>query len=157
MSETTETSARLRWERPEPPAPYSYDVTVTSAHDLSPVLKLNLTATELVARGLRAGHTYHVAVVCHLRSQVRATYQGSFSTSEYAVGRARGPVLLPRLRSGAVARLGQNPGRFGCSQFQHGVPRELSPCFWGPRPSVEETRSVWPECSAFPGGRDLPV
>lgn len=86
MSETTETSARLRWERPEPPAPYSYDLTVTSAHDRSPVLKLNLTATEHVARGLRAGHTYHVAVVCHLRSQVRATYQGSFSTSEYAVG-----------------------------------------------------------------------
>ncbi|XP_023380958.1 collagen alpha-3(VI) chain-like, partial [Pteropus vampyrus] len=86
VSETTETSARLRWERPEPPAPYSYDLTVTSAHDRSPVLKLNLTATEHVARGLRAGHTYHVAVVCHLRSQVRATYQGSFSTSEYAVG-----------------------------------------------------------------------
>ncbi|XP_036092335.1 collagen alpha-3(VI) chain isoform X6 [Rousettus aegyptiacus] len=82
VSETTETSARLRWEKPEPPAPYSYDLTVTSAHDQAPVLKLNLTATEHVARGLRPGHTYHVAVVCHLRAQVRATYQGSFSTKK---------------------------------------------------------------------------
>lgn len=129
VSETTETSARLRWEKPEPPAPYSYDLTVTSAHDQAPVLKLNLTATEHVARGLRPGHTYHVVVVCHLRAQVRATYQGSFSTSEYAVGPrrvaarpARGEegTVPPRLLcSGGGVRLGQNPGRFACSQRHH--------------------------------------
>ncbi|XP_053511208.1 collagen alpha-3(VI) chain isoform X5 [Artibeus jamaicensis] len=80
VSEVTESSARLHWERPEPPSPYSYDLTVTSAHDQSLVLKQNLTATDRVVGGLRAGQTYHVTVVCYLRSQVRAVYRGSFST-----------------------------------------------------------------------------
>lgn len=83
VSEVTEGSARLHWERPEPPSPYSYDLTVTSAHDQSLVLKQNLTATDRVVGGLRPGQTYHVTVVCYLRSQVRAVYRGTFSTSEY--------------------------------------------------------------------------
>ena len=83
VSEVAESSARLHWERPEPPSPYFYDLTVTSAHDQSLVLKQNLTATDRVVGGLRAGQTYHVTVVCYLRAQVRAVYRGSFSTSEY--------------------------------------------------------------------------
>lgn len=86
VSEVTESSARLRWERPEPPGPYFYDLTVTAAHDQSLALRQNLTVTDRVVGGLRAGQTYHVSVVCSLRAQVRATYQGSFSTSEYPVG-----------------------------------------------------------------------
>lgn len=85
MSEITENSAKLHWERPEPPSPYFYDLTVTSAHDQALVLKQNLTVTDRVVGGLRAGHTYHVAVVCYLRSQVRAVYHASFSTSESVV------------------------------------------------------------------------
>lgn len=86
MSEITENSAKLHWERPEPPSPYFYDLTVTSALDQSLVLKQNLSVTDRVIGGLLAGQTYHVTVVCYLRSQVRATYQGSFSTSKYMVG-----------------------------------------------------------------------
>lgn len=82
VSEITENSAKLRWERPEPPSPYFYDLTVTSAHDQALVLKQNLTVTDRVVGGLRAGHTYHVAVVCYLRSQVRAVYHASFSTKK---------------------------------------------------------------------------
>nr|XP_031533680.1 collagen alpha-3(VI) chain isoform X5 [Vicugna pacos] len=82
VSEVTENSARLQWERPEPPSAYFYDLIVTSAHDQSLVLRQNLTATDRVIGGLLAGQTYHVTVVCYLRSQVRATYQGSFSTKK---------------------------------------------------------------------------
>uniref|UniRef100_A0A2K5VFV1 Collagen type VI alpha 3 chain n=1 Tax=Macaca fascicularis TaxID=9541 RepID=A0A2K5VFV1_MACFA len=82
VSEITENSARLHWERPEPPSPYFYDLTITSAHDQSLVLKQNLTVTDRVIGGLLAGQMYHVAVVCYLRSQVRATYHGSFSTKK---------------------------------------------------------------------------
>uniref|UniRef100_A0A480XR46 Collagen alpha-3(VI) chain n=1 Tax=Sus scrofa TaxID=9823 RepID=A0A480XR46_PIG len=80
VSEITENSAKLHWERPEPPSPYFYDLTVTSAQDQSLVLKQNLTVPDRVIGGLLAGHTYHVSVVCYLKSQVRATYHGSFST-----------------------------------------------------------------------------
>lgn len=86
VSEVTEHSARLRWERPEPPSSYFYDLTVTSAHDQSLVLRQNLTVTERVLSGLRAGQTYYVVVVCYLRSQVRAVFRGTFSTSECADG-----------------------------------------------------------------------
>nr|XP_019596499.1 PREDICTED: collagen alpha-3(VI) chain isoform X3 [Rhinolophus sinicus] len=82
VSEITENSAKLHWDRPEPSSPYFYDLTVTSAHDQSLVLKQNVTVTDRVIGGLRAGHMYHVAVVCYLRSQVRATYRGSFSTKK---------------------------------------------------------------------------
>lgn len=83
--EITENSAKLHWERPEPPSPYFYDLTVTSAHDQSLVLRQNLTVTNRAIENLRSGHTYHVVVVCYLRSQVKAIYHGSFSTSEYGV------------------------------------------------------------------------
>lgn len=107
MSEITEDSAKLHWERPEPPSPYFYDLTVISAHDQSLVLKQNLTVTDRVIGGLRAGQTYHVAVVCYLRSQVRATFHGSFSTSEYAVGLRKVGACLVRGRS-----LGQRGNSF---------------------------------------------
>ncbi|XP_044801273.2 collagen alpha-3(VI) chain isoform X2 [Bubalus bubalis] len=82
VSEVTENSARLHWERPEPPSPYVYNLTVTSAHDQAVVLKQNLTVTARVVGGLLPGQTYHVTVTCSLRSQVRAVYQGSFSTKK---------------------------------------------------------------------------
>ncbi|KAF4022049.1 hypothetical protein G4228_013052 [Cervus hanglu yarkandensis] len=81
VSEVTENSAKLHWERPEPPSPYLYNLTVTSAHDQAVVLKQNLTVTDRVIGGLLPGQTYHVTVICSLRSQVRAIYQGSFSTN----------------------------------------------------------------------------
>lgn len=83
VSEVTENSARLHWERPEPSSSYFYDLTVTSAHDQSLVLRQNLTVTDRVIGGLLAGQLYHVVVVSYLQSQVRAIYQGSFNTSKY--------------------------------------------------------------------------
>uniref|UniRef100_A0A8C6FI42 Collagen type VI alpha 3 chain n=1 Tax=Moschus moschiferus TaxID=68415 RepID=A0A8C6FI42_MOSMO len=82
VSEVTENSAKLHWERPEPPSPYLYNLTVTSAHDQAVVLKQNLTVTDRVVGGLLPGQTYHVTVTCSLRSQIRAIYQGSFSTKK---------------------------------------------------------------------------
>ncbi|XP_021102983.1 collagen alpha-3(VI) chain isoform X2 [Heterocephalus glaber] len=82
VSEVTENSARLRWKRPEAPGSYFYDLTVTSAQDQSLVLRQNLTVTERVIGGLRAGQTYYAAVVCYLRSQVQAVFRGTFSTKK---------------------------------------------------------------------------
>nr|XP_017531177.2 collagen alpha-3(VI) chain isoform X2 [Manis javanica] len=94
VSEITENSARLQWEKPEPPNPYFYSLAVTLAHDQSLVLKQNLTVTDRVIGGLLAGQAYHVLVVCFLKSQVRATYQGSFSTKKT-------PPLPPQPEKGA--------------------------------------------------------
>ncbi|XP_025840129.2 collagen alpha-3(VI) chain isoform X4 [Vulpes vulpes] len=100
VSDITENSAKLHWERPEPPSPYFYDLTVTSAHDQSLVLRQNLSATERAVGGLLAGHTYHVAVVCYLRAQARAVYQGSFSTKK-----AQPPPSQARLASSSTVNL----------------------------------------------------
>ncbi|CAO2625419.1 Collagen alpha-3(VI) chain [Lemmus lemmus] len=81
VSEVTENSARLHWERPEPSSSYYYDLTVTSAHDQSLVLRQNLTVTDRVIGGLLPGQMYYVAVVAYLQSQVRTVYQGSFDTT----------------------------------------------------------------------------
>uniref|UniRef100_A0A4X2LUE1 Collagen type VI alpha 3 chain n=1 Tax=Vombatus ursinus TaxID=29139 RepID=A0A4X2LUE1_VOMUR len=89
VSEVTENSARLRWVNPDQPNPYIYDLTVTSMHDRSVVLKQNLTMTERVIGGLVAGHTYHVAIVSYLKSQVKATYEGTFTTSKSPSPRPR--------------------------------------------------------------------
>ncbi|XP_008584327.1 PREDICTED: collagen alpha-3(VI) chain [Galeopterus variegatus] len=101
VSEVTESSAKLHWERPEPPSPYFYDLTVTSAHDQSLVLKQNLTVTDRVIGGLIPGQTYHVMVVCYLRTHIRATYQGSFSTKKTQPP----PAQSARLASSATINL----------------------------------------------------
>ncbi|XP_065773100.1 collagen alpha-3(VI) chain isoform X2 [Muntiacus reevesi] len=101
VSEVTENSARLHWERPEPPSPYSYNLTVTSAHDQAVVLRQNLTVTDRVIGGLLPGQTYHVTVICSLRSQVRAIYQGSFSTKKIQPP----PPQTERLASSATINL----------------------------------------------------
>ncbi|CAO2625417.1 Collagen alpha-3(VI) chain [Lemmus lemmus] len=90
VSEVTENSARLHWERPEPSSSYYYDLTVTSAHDQSLVLRQNLTVTDRVIGGLLPGQMYYVAVVAYLQSQVRTVYQGSFDTKK-----AQLPPLQP--------------------------------------------------------------
>uniref|UniRef100_A0A8C2N3R4 Collagen, type VI, alpha 3 n=1 Tax=Cricetulus griseus TaxID=10029 RepID=A0A8C2N3R4_CRIGR len=90
VSEVTENSARLHWERLEPSSSYFYDLTVTSAHDQSLVLRQNLTVTDRVISGLLPGQTYHVVVVSYLQSQVRAVYHGSFNTEK-----TQPPALQP--------------------------------------------------------------
>ncbi|XP_026642151.1 collagen alpha-3(VI) chain isoform X2 [Microtus ochrogaster] len=82
VSEVSENSARLHWERPEPSSSYFYDLTVTLAHDQSLVLRQNLTVTDRVVSGLLPGQMYHVAVVAYLQSQARTIYQGSFNTKK---------------------------------------------------------------------------
>ncbi|XP_043820468.1 collagen alpha-3(VI) chain [Dromiciops gliroides] len=80
VSEITENSAKLRWVNPDQPNPYIYDLTITSMHDRSVVLKQNLSVAEQVIGGLVAGQTYHVVIVSYLKSQVKGTYEGIFTT-----------------------------------------------------------------------------
>uniref|UniRef100_F6R6T3 Collagen alpha-3(VI) chain n=1 Tax=Ornithorhynchus anatinus TaxID=9258 RepID=F6R6T3_ORNAN len=78
----TENSAKLQWVNPEPSSPYIYDITITSAHDHSLVLKQNITSTERVIGGLRTGQKYQVVITGYLKSQARISYAGSFTTTQ---------------------------------------------------------------------------
>ncbi|XP_077774827.1 collagen alpha-3(VI) chain isoform X12 [Podarcis muralis] len=96
ITDITENSAKLHWVNPEPQHVFVYDITITSAHDHSLVLKLNLTGTERVIGGLRSGQKYNVFVTGYHNAQAKATYRGTFSTKS---------MPLPKLPAAAVANL----------------------------------------------------
>ncbi|XP_075286761.1 collagen alpha-3(VI) chain [Opisthocomus hoazin] len=80
ITDVTENSVRLRWASPEPHNAYTFDVTITLAHDHSLVQKQNLTGTEHVIQGLRSGQKYLVVITGYQKSQPKVTYAGTFST-----------------------------------------------------------------------------
>ncbi|XP_074950225.1 collagen alpha-3(VI) chain isoform X6 [Phalacrocorax aristotelis] len=80
ITDVTENSAKLRWASPEPHNAYTFDITITLAHDHSLVQKQNLTGTEHVIRGLRSGQKYLVVITGYQKSQPKVTYTGTFST-----------------------------------------------------------------------------
>ncbi|XP_058040951.1 collagen alpha-3(VI) chain isoform X5 [Ahaetulla prasina] len=80
ITDITENSAKLHWTIPEPQKVYVYHITVTSAHDHSLVVKLNLTSNERVIGGLQSGQKYHVAITGYHNAQAKATYRGTFNT-----------------------------------------------------------------------------
>ncbi|XP_009075179.1 PREDICTED: collagen alpha-3(VI) chain [Acanthisitta chloris] len=84
IMDVTENSARLHWASPEPHNAYTFDITVTLAHDHSLVQKQNLTGTEHVIRGLRSGQKYIVVITGFQKSQPKVTYTGTFSTKTAA-------------------------------------------------------------------------
>nr|XP_060639483.1 collagen alpha-3(VI) chain isoform X8 [Anolis sagrei ordinatus] len=96
ITDITENSAKLHWANPEPQHAYAYDIAITSAHDNSLVLKLNLTGTERVIGGLGSGQKYHVIVTGYRNAHVKATYKGTFSTKS---------MPLPKMPSAAIANL----------------------------------------------------
>ncbi|XP_033028202.1 collagen alpha-3(VI) chain isoform X3 [Lacerta agilis] len=96
ITDITENSAKLHWVNPEPQHVFAYDITITSAHDHSLVLKLNLTGTERVIGGLGSGQKYNVFVTGYHNAQAKATYRGTFSTKS---------MPLPKLPAAATANL----------------------------------------------------
>ncbi|KAK9410969.1 collagen alpha-3VI chain-like [Crotalus adamanteus] len=80
ITDITENSAKLHWMIPELQKVYVYDIIVTSAHDHSLVVKLNLTSNERVIGGLQSGQKYHVAITGYHNAQAKATYKGTFNT-----------------------------------------------------------------------------
>lgn len=82
ITDITENSAKLHWLIPEPQKVYVYHITVTSGHDHSLVLKLNLTNNERVIGDLQSGQKYHVAITGYHNAQAKATYRGTFNTSK---------------------------------------------------------------------------
>nr|XP_034995163.1 collagen alpha-3(VI) chain isoform X3 [Zootoca vivipara] len=96
ITDITENSAKLHWVNPEPQHVFVYDITITSAHDHSLVLKLNLTGTERVIGGLGSGQKYNVFVTGYHNAQARAAYKGTFSTKS---------MPLPKLPAAATANL----------------------------------------------------
>ncbi|XP_054236851.1 collagen alpha-3(VI) chain [Indicator indicator] len=88
ITDVTENSARLRWASPEAQSSYTFDITVTLAHDHSLVQKQNLTGTEHIIQGLRSGQKYLVVIIGYQKSQPRVTYTGTFSTKTPAQPKA---------------------------------------------------------------------
>ncbi|XP_075790156.1 collagen alpha-3(VI) chain isoform X2 [Pelodiscus sinensis] len=88
ITDITENSAKLRWVSPGPLPLDFFDITLTSAHDHSLVLKLNLTSTERVIGGLRSGQKYHVTITGYHKSQAKATFTGTFSTKSVPAPKA---------------------------------------------------------------------
>ncbi|XP_056204612.1 collagen alpha-3(VI) chain isoform X9 [Falco biarmicus] len=84
ITDVTENSARLRWASPEPHNAYTFDITVTLAHDQSLVQKQNMTGTEHTIRGLRSGQKYVVVITGYQKSQPKVTYTGTFTTKTLA-------------------------------------------------------------------------
>uniref|UniRef100_A0A8C5WN44 Collagen alpha-3(VI) chain n=1 Tax=Laticauda laticaudata TaxID=8630 RepID=A0A8C5WN44_LATLA len=82
ITDITENSAKLHWMIPEPQKVYTYHITVTSAHDHSLVVKLNLTSNERVIGGLQSGEKYDVTITGYHNAQAKATYRGTFNTSK---------------------------------------------------------------------------
>ncbi|XP_026563430.1 collagen alpha-3(VI) chain [Pseudonaja textilis] len=80
ITDITENSAKLHWMIPEPQKVYTYHITVTSAHDHSLVVKLNLTSNERVIGGLQSGEKYDVTITGYHNAQAKATYRGTFNT-----------------------------------------------------------------------------
>ncbi|XP_044531619.1 collagen alpha-3(VI) chain [Gracilinanus agilis] len=125
VSEITENSARLRWVNPDQPNPYIYDLTITSTHDRSVVLKQNLTVAERVIGGLVAGQTYHVAIVSYLKSQVKGTYEGMFTTKKTQAP----PPQPPKSASSATVNLMVNSEPWkGKEADVCKMPREIGTC-----------------------------
>ncbi|XP_025027504.1 collagen alpha-3(VI) chain isoform X11 [Python bivittatus] len=87
ITDITENSAKLHWTIPELQKVYVYDITVTSAHDHSLAVKLNLTGNERVIGGLRSGQKYYVAITGYHNAQAKATYRGAFNTKSMPVAK----------------------------------------------------------------------
>uniref|UniRef100_A0A8C6XXS5 Collagen alpha-3(VI) chain n=1 Tax=Naja naja TaxID=35670 RepID=A0A8C6XXS5_NAJNA len=87
ISDITENSAKLHWMIPEPQKVYTYHITVTSAHDHSLVVKLNLTSNERVIGGLQSGEKYDVTITGYHNAQAKATYRGTFNTKSMPAGK----------------------------------------------------------------------
>ncbi|XP_033921546.1 collagen alpha-3(VI) chain isoform X8 [Melopsittacus undulatus] len=80
ITDVTETSARLRWVSPEPHSAYTFEISITAAHDHSLVQNQNLTGTEHIIHGLKSGQKYLVMIIGYQKSQPKVTYTGTFST-----------------------------------------------------------------------------
>ncbi|XP_061234987.1 collagen alpha-3(VI) chain isoform X21 [Neopsephotus bourkii] len=80
ITDVTETSARLRWASPEPHNAYTFEISISAAHDHSLVQNQNLTGTEHIIHGLKSGQKYVVVVIGYQKSQPKVTYTGTFST-----------------------------------------------------------------------------
>ncbi|KAM4669617.1 collagen alpha-3(VI) chain [Amazona ochrocephala] len=80
ITDVTETSARLRWASPEPHSAYTFEISITAAHDHSLVQNQNLTGTEHIIHGLKSGQKYLVVITGYQKSQPKVTYTGTFST-----------------------------------------------------------------------------
>ncbi|XP_061317245.1 collagen alpha-3(VI) chain isoform X23 [Pezoporus flaviventris] len=84
ITDVTETSARLRWASPEPHSAYTFEISITAAHDHSLVQNQNLTGTEHIIHGLKSGQKYLVVIIGYQKTQPKVTYTGTFSTKTSA-------------------------------------------------------------------------
>ncbi|RXM30018.1 Collagen alpha-3(VI) chain [Acipenser ruthenus] len=77
------TSLVLHWVSPDSKQDYHYEVIVKKLGDHSPVLRKNVTGSELFIEGLDSSQRYHVVITGYLRTHVKVTYKGIITTMGY--------------------------------------------------------------------------
>ncbi|MBN3272846.1 CO6A3 protein, partial [Polyodon spathula] len=76
------TSLVLQWVNPDSNQDYHYEVIIKKLGDHSPVLRKNMTGSELFIEGLDSAQRYHVVITGYLGTHVSVTYKGIITTSE---------------------------------------------------------------------------
>nr|XP_061799534.1 collagen alpha-3(VI) chain-like [Nerophis lumbriciformis] len=82
VSNVTGNGFRLRWNNPDPKNFVYFQVKVTHLRDHAPIIKINVSTSELSVDELVGGQTYHVVVTGHgANGHVLSTHKGIVTTS----------------------------------------------------------------------------
>ncbi|XP_041118328.1 collagen alpha-3(VI) chain-like isoform X2 [Polyodon spathula] len=76
------TSLVLQWVNPDSNQDYHYEVIIKKLGDHSPVLRKNMTGSELFIEGLDSAQRYHVVITGYLGTHVSVTYKGIITTKK---------------------------------------------------------------------------
>ncbi|XP_041119898.1 collagen alpha-3(VI) chain-like isoform X5 [Polyodon spathula] len=76
------TSMVFQWVSPDSKQDYHYEVIVKKLGDHSPVLRKNVTGTELFIEGLDSAQRYHIVITGYLGTDVKVTYKGIITTKK---------------------------------------------------------------------------
>ncbi|KAM6986606.1 collagen alpha-3(VI) chain [Aplochiton taeniatus] len=81
VANVTSSSLKLRWTSPDPKLMAYFEVVVTRLHDHNPVLRTNVTGTELYVDNLESSQTYHAVVTARTaQGHTASTHKGIVTT-----------------------------------------------------------------------------
>ncbi|XP_058875746.1 collagen alpha-3(VI) chain-like [Acipenser ruthenus] len=113
------TSLVLHWVSPDSKQDYHYEVIVKKLGDHSPVLRKNVTGSELFIEGLDSSQRYHVVITGYLRTHVKVTYKGIITTKKAEKKAAEATLIDDPLEKpetvGYVCQLQKEEG--SCTKF----------------------------------------
>ncbi|MGH0163172.1 UNVERIFIED_CONTAM: hypothetical protein FKN15_047330 [Acipenser sinensis] len=113
------TSLVLHWVSPDSKQDYHYEVIVKKLGDHSPVLRKNVTGSELFIEGLDSDQRYQVVITGYLRTHVKVTYKGIITTKKAEKKAAEATLIDDPLEKpetvGYVCQLQKEEG--SCTNF----------------------------------------